>query len=77
VPSLQSIGEEAQEDNFNQIYATIPQKEGEINLLQRSILDLKEELETVKLTQQARTEAMEAENNHYVQTIIEMKMRCA
>lgn len=77
VPSLQSIGEEAQEETFNQIYAAIPQKEGEINLLQRQILDLREELETLRLTQIARLEAAESENNYYVQTIIEMKMRCA
>lgn len=45
VPSLQSLGgaeEEAEEQTFQDIYAIVTQKEGEINLLQREVSDLKE-----------------------------------
>lgn len=78
VPSLQSInGEDCSEETFNEIYAKFSQKEGEISLLRRELANLKEEVETQKLTSQAKSDELQAENSSYVQTIIEMKMRCA
>jgi translation elongation factor EF-1beta len=78
VPSLHSIqGDDAEEETFSDIYATITQKEGEINILQRELSDLKEEIDSIKIVNANRLEAMEAEQADYIQTIIEMKMRCA
>lgn len=77
VPSLHSIEGDAEEETFSDIYATITQKEGEINILQRELSDLKEEIDSIKIVHANRLEAMEAEQADYIQTIIEMKMRCA
>ena len=80
MPSLQSLKgaeEEAAEETFNDIYSTVTLKEGQINLLERELADLKEEIETTKASHRVKDEGMESEQNEYIQTIIEMKMRCA
>ena len=79
VPSLQSLQgeEEAEEQTFQEIYSMVTQKEGEINILTRKVSDFQEEVESLKLSQQVKLESLEAEKDEYIQTIIEMKMRCA
>ena len=52
-------------------------KESEISFLERQISDLKEEMEGMRVTQSIKLEALELELNDYIQTIIEMKMKCA
>ena len=52
-------------------------KESEISFLERQISDLKEEMEGMRINQSIKLEALELELNDYIQTIIEMKMKCA
>lgn len=77
VPSLEKFDSEGKEKAFNDIYAIVTQKESQIHFMEREISDLKEELESMRVSQNIKLEAMEAEQNHYIQTIIEMKVRCA
>ena len=42
-----------------------------------TVSNLQEEAESLKLSQQVKLESLEAEKDEYIQTIIEMKMRCA
>lgn len=45
--------------------------------MERQISDLKEEMEGMRINQSIKLEALELELNDYIQTIIEMKMKCA
>lgn len=77
VPSLEKIEHDSKSKAFNEIYSVVTQKESQISFLQRQISDLKEELELMKISHHSKLETMEEQQNSYIQTIIEMKIRCA